>query len=389
MQFDYINGLNNSEIDHLAQQCSAKSLFHSTTFYAGNDIEDIHKFQLAIIGVNDDRFKPKYLGSGKAPNIIRQYLYKLVKPRLDLNILDLGNIHAGNGINDTHYALKQLLAQTIKHKITTIIIGGSQDFIYPQYQAFQGINANVNVMLVDAKADMQTNSEDHLQSGYLPRLIAHEPNFLFNISLAAYQSYFVEPETYDAFERLNFDMMRLGALRSDMAEIEPICRSSHMLGFSVGAVKAADAPGQFEPSPNGLTSDEACRIARYAGLSTEMLSAGFYDCNPVLDINNQTSHLTAQIIWHFIEGFCSRRMEYPVADSKDYMIYRTTGKNLNEEVVFYKSLLTNRWWMEVPYPNERSKQEGKFLVPCSYKDYEAALNHELPDKWLKTYQKLL
>jgi formiminoglutamase len=71
------------------------------------------------------------------------------------------------------------------------------------------------------------------------------------------------------------------------------------------------------------------------------------------------------------------------------MIYRTTSKNADEEIVFYKSLMSNRWWMEVPYPRERSSHEGKFLVPCSYKDYQSALSEELPDRWLKTYQKLL
>lgn len=388
MIFDFVTGIEPSIISQIEKQCSAKSLFYSTSFYQNQSAVNFSDYQLVIVGIADDRFRTKYLGCAKAPNVIRQFLYKLIKPRNQLNILDLGNITAGDKINDTHFALKQLLAQTIKQKITCIIIGGSQDFILPQYQAYQGFNANVNIILADSKADMLTE-KDHIQSAYLPRIISHEPNYLFNITLAAYQSYFVEPETYDAFERLNFDMLRLGALRSDITEAEPVCRQSHMFGFSMASVKAADAPGQFEPSPNGLTGDEACRLARYAGMSSELITAGFYDCNPAFDLNNQTSHLTAQIIWYFIEGFCNRKPEYPVAGSKDYMIYRTTGKNFVDEIVFYKSLLSNRWWMEVPYPKERSSNEGKFLVPCSYKDYETALHNELPDRWIKTYQKLL
>jgi hypothetical protein len=45
--------------------------------------------------------------------------------------------------------------------------------------------------------------------------------------------------------------------------------------------------------------------------------------------------------------------------------------------------------MEVPYPNERSKHKGMFMVPCNYSDYQAAQNDEIPDRWLKTYHKLM
>jgi formiminoglutamase len=57
--------------------------------------------------------------------------------------------------------------------------------------------------------------------------------------------------------------------------------------------------------------------------------------------------------------------------------------------VFYKNAFTDRWWMEVPYPNEKSKHKGKFMVPCSYADYELALKDEIPDRWMKAYHKLM
>ena len=41
--------------------------------------------------------------------------------------------------------------------------------------------------------------------------------------------------------------------------------------------------------------------------------------------------------------------------------------------------------MEVPYPNEPSKQ---YIVPCSYQDYLLASQGELPQRWITTYSKL-
>lgn len=383
---DYLHPLSAAHIQSLDHGFSSKTLFHSTQFYEGKEV-NLSNFDLVILGVKEDRFRPEFEGCHAAPDEVRKELYALVKPRTDLRILDLGNIVPGNSLSDTHFALRATLESLHKEKIVSLILGGSQDLIYPQYASFQGLNPNMQVVLVDAKMDMEIRA-DKANNNYLPNIIAHEPEFLFNISQAAYQGHFVEAQSYDAFERMNFDMLRLGSLRGNMQEIEPYCRNANMLGFSMQAIKASDAPAQKRPSPNGMSAEEACQLCRYAGMSNDLMSAGFYDLNPLEDRNHVTSALAAQMIWYFIEGYTNRRNDYPVAESKDYLIYHTTNKNMNHELTFYKSVLSNRWWMEVPYPHERSKHEGKFLVPCSYKDYQTAQNDEIPDRWMKTYQKL-
>lgn len=383
---DYLNPLKANFVNELESGSGTRTLFQSTTFFK-DKLPDLSQFDLAIVGVQEDRFRPEYAGCAQGPDAIRKELYKLVKPRTDVRLLDLGNISAGERLSDTHFALKNVLSELLREKILTLVLGGSQDLMAAQYAAFQGVNSNVQVLVVDSKMDMQ-RCDDIMLQNYLPRIIAHEPGYLFNITQAAYQGHFVESETYDAFERMNFDMLRLGSLRGNIQDLEPYCRSTQLLGFSLQAVKASDAPGQTHASPNGLSGEEACQISRYAGMSADLLSAGFYDLNPSFDTNGVSAALVAQMLWYFMEGYSNRRNDYPVAESKDYIIYRTTSRNMEHELVFYKSVLSNRWWMEVPYPHERSKHEGKFLVPCSYKDYQTAQNDEIPDRWMKTYQKL-
>ena len=382
----YITPLSKLQIQSLNQSSSLKTLFHSTQFLAEQEI-NLEAYDLVILGVQEDRFRPAFEGCAQGADAIRKELYKLVKPRTELRILDLGNIAAGNSLADTYFALTQCLAILHKEKKISLILGGSQDLMAAQYASFKGLNPNMQLVLVDAKMDMEMHSDASLNN-YLPRIIAHEPAYLFNITQAAYQGHFVEDDTYDAFERMNFDMLRVGSLRGNMQEIEPYCRNANMLGFSLNAIKAADAPAQMYPSPNGLSAEEACQLCKYAGMSNDLLSAGLFDYNPQYDRNNSSAALMAQMAWYFMEGISNRRNDYPIAESKDYLIYHTTNKHMNTELTFYKSVLSNRWWMEVPYPHERSKHEGKFLVPCSYKDYQTAQNDEIPDRWMKTYQKL-
>lgn len=384
---EYIQPLSKSFVQSLDQGNSLKTLFHATHFFDG-ELPDLTQFDLAILGVNEDRFRPEYIGTGEAPNAVRKELYYLVKTRKPLRVLDLGNIVGGNSFSDTYFALSQVILELNKAKLFSVIIGGSQNLISAQYSGFQGLNPNMQVLVVDAKVDLQV-AENPNEQNYLPKIISHEPEYLFNITQAGYQGHFVEPETYDAFEKMNFDLLRLGSLRGNIQTIEPYCRNANMFAMSLQAIRASDAPAQLKPSPNGFSSEEACQIARYAGLGNDLLSAGFFDLNPSQDRNNISASLVAQLIWYLLDGISNRKNEYPVAESKDYIIYHTTTRQMNQELTFYKSVLSNRWWMEVPYPNERSKHDGKFLVPCSYQDYQTAQNDEIPDRWMKTYQKLI
>jgi hypothetical protein len=63
---------------------------------------------------------------------------------------------------------------------------------------------------------------------------------------------------------------------------------------------------------------------------------------------------------------------------------------VGEEIVFYKSLKSERWWMQVPYPRKKELDFNRHtVVPCNYEDYLKAMENDIPDLWWKTYQKLL
>ena len=63
-------------------------------------------------------------------------------------------------------------------------------------------------------------------------------------------------------------------------------------------------------------------------------------------------------------------------------------KKDDQEIVFYKSNRSERWWMEVPNPNNKVRYQKHHLVPCSYKDYETALREEMPERWWQAFQKI-
>lgn len=346
--------------------------------------------KVAVFGVMEERGADSHNGCAHAPDEVRKQLYLLDGSRFNCELVDLGNIIQGNTIEDTYFAVGNVIQQLIKKNVLPIIIGGSQDITFANYSAYQQLEQTVNLVCIDREFDLG-KAEDLLSSrSFLSKIILNQPNFLFNYSNIGYQSYFVNKEAVDLMAKLFFDTFRLGSFTNNIQLAESITRNADLISFDVSAIRASDAPGQVNPSPNGFYADQACQMCKYAGMSDKLSSIGFYNYSPQFDRNNQTAQLVAQMIWYVIEGVDNRKDDFPIRNKKSYTRYRVMLEDNKYELIFYKSKKTDRWWMDVPYPpNKRLQYERHHLVPCAYADYQKALEDEMPDTWWKTYQKLI
>jgi formiminoglutamase len=355
------------------------------------ELED-KSFDIAIVGVQDDRNAVNNVGCGLAPDYVRERLYLLNEGGYNTKIVDLGNIKAGATITDTYFALKTVVAELIKLDILPIIIGGGQDLTYAQYMGYETLEQKVDLVIVDSHFDLEDDSTpesiETTSTSYLNKIFLHEPNYLFNFSNLGYQTYFTSQAGLRVMEKLYFDVHRLGNLSGQIAYAEPIIRNANMVSFDISAIRSSDAMGNTNATPNGFYAEEACQICRYAGFNDKLTSIGFYEFNPAYDNNGQTAMLLAQMVWYFIDGVYNRKKDFPLNPKSQYLIYKTSLKHDDHEVVFVKSKKTDRWWMQVPYPTGGSKNERSHLVPCSYDDYKIAISGEMPDLWWRTYQKL-
>lgn len=353
--------------------------------------DEKEKPDIAIFGVLEGRAAVNNNGTQKAPDQVRKYLYELYQGDYTTKVVDLGNIKAGATIRDTYVAVKQVMEELMKQEILPLVIGGGQDLTYAQYMAYENLEQRVEVAVVDAKFDLDQDNPEHMplnSQTYLNHLILHQPDYLFNLSNVAYQTYLVSKESISMYDKLFFNAMRLGSFAGKLDQAEPIIRAADMVSFDIGAIRASEAPGNANAGPNGLYGDEACQFARYAGMSDKCSSLGIYEYNPTFDPMRQTGMLIAQMIWCFIDGYYSRKKDAPMYPKSNYMIYRTNLEGEDYELVFVKSKKSDRWWMQVPYFGSKSVNERFYLVPCRYEDYQLAVSGEMPDLWWKTHQKL-
>ncbi len=346
---------------------------------------------IALIGLGEHRGSEFDEGMEQAADAVRKAFYQLKKGSGAYKIVDLGNLVNGHSLEETYGRVREVCETLINYKTFPVLIGGSHDLDYGQYQAYETLEKLIGVLCVDAFIDIERTqmTEQTLRPNqhHLHQIIMHDPNYLLNYSHMGYQSYLVDDDVPALLDKFYFDSYRLGLVNQGIATMEPVLRGADMLSFDISAIKLADAPGHARAQPFGITGQEACQLCWYAGHSERLTSAGFYEYNPDFDDERQTTAaVLAVMIWYLIEGYYHRTYEEDF-ESNDFIKYLVPLADVPEHITFYKAKKSEKWWMEVPTPPNNRLNERKSIVPCDQSDYEMATKGEIPDRWIQTQAK--
>jgi formiminoglutamase len=361
--------------DHKSVGSAISPFLHKFPEWAGAD--------LALIGLNEYRGAggPEDAAGGLHPaNEVRKKLYALKKSSKPYKIVDLGNLLPGITLEETYLRLKEIVENMLQAHTLPVIIGGSHDLDYGQYLAYENGGKAVNLVTIDSGIDMQEGSGVPANQQHLHQILMHEPNFLFSLSQLAYQSYLVEPEVAATLEKLHFEALRIGEIHRDITAAEPVIRHADLLSFDIRALNAQAAPRLQGGSPFGLSGEQACQLCWYAGLNDQLTSFGLYEYEPGQDPQGLTAATMAVMIWYFFEGYYHRQQEMDFS-SKKFLKYAIGFHDNPHKMVFYKSQLSDKWWMEVEGMGADKQVK---IVPCSYDDYLLASNGEVPNRWILT-----
>lgn len=380
MEFDFLRPLDN-EILQFVKELSSQQLGSKVVLHTSEDFPDLDKIKIAIVGVLENRGDVNQTEEVDL-SPVRRELYGLFPGNWDASIADLGNILAGNSISDTYFALKKVVSSLIKKKVIPVVIGGSQDLTYALYRGYDDLEQMVNLVSIDNKFDFGKEDAAVSASSYLTKIIIDEPNNLFNFSNVGFQTYYNSQEEIDLIDKLFFDAYRLGEISNNISISEPVFRDADLVSIDLTSVKSSDSGCNNPFMPNGFNGKEICALSRYAGISDKVSLLGIF--------NHQNSRsesvLVAQIIWYFIEGYHYRSNEYPFGSRENYIKYIVPLDD--EELVFYKSNKTDRWWIEIPFiSSTNNKLKKNTLLPCSHEEYLGACNQEIPERWWKAQRK--
>jgi hypothetical protein len=179
----------------------------------------------------------------------------------------------------------------------------------------------------------------------------------------------------ETMDKLRFDCYRVGSVKENIDEMEPVIRNSNMLSFDITAIANAYAPANVV-SPNGLNGEEACVLMRYAGMSPNINSIGIYGYEARQDRDELTAKQISHMLWYVLDGRSRGRREAMLDEKDSFNEYHTAFAEV--ETTFLQSKKTGRWWMQLP---------DKKFIACSYKDYLLASSNEIPERWLRAQER--
>ncbi len=329
-----------------------------------------------ILGISDDRVS---LSSFKdASDSIREQLYQLKGFSESFRIVDLGNVKTGKEVTDTIAAVRLIAEEIGSMEIPLLFLGGNQCLTLP---LFEGLNKNEAVLtVIDDRIDNHSQHKGGSDDIFLSNLSTESI-----VNLLAVQSFFLSPDSKENFsDEYNGSLFTLGEIRNGIREMEPYLRETDLVSFDFGSLKLSEAPGQIRNSPNGLTGEEACQLAWYAGISTKPGWFSIFGYNPEQDPDHTGAMMAAQIVWYYLNGRSKNLDEIPMDEAVDFMHFIVPIEGIPEPVTFLKHPVSKRWWMEVPSPD---CDLFPLRIPCSKKDYRKACKNEIPDRWWTSFNK--
>ena len=161
---DFLSPVGNSIIESVAGQ-HGQAIGHQLRIHQEIEgLPELEGVKLAIIGILEDRGSDN-AGAAQSPDLVRKYLYPLFWGDWQASVADLGNIYAGEKLEDSIAALREVCAQLLRRQIVPIILGGSQDLCYGNYRAYDKLEQTVNMVSFFKQQSVYTGRDQFLLDG--------------------------------------------------------------------------------------------------------------------------------------------------------------------------------------------------------------------------------
>ncbi|MFY8037811.1 MAG: formimidoylglutamase, partial [Cyclobacteriaceae bacterium] len=237
----------------------SNSFFKNIKVY-GEKMPELKGAHIAIFGVQEERGTFNNQGCAQAPDEIRKKLYRLKKGTGNYRIIDLGNLNTGIDLDETYVRISEVSRILLENNVMPILLGGSHDLDYGQYRGYEEMEKLISLLNIDAFLDLEDAKENPPARQHIHKILLHEPNYLLSYTHLAHQTYLIDPLASAILEKLYFEAFRVGQMRTNLTEMEPAIRNADLLSFDITAIKSADAPGNANAQPFGLTGEEACQL---------------------------------------------------------------------------------------------------------------------------------
>lgn len=315
------------------------SFFNVSFSSEDNSIPSLENIEIALIGILPD-----------VTDKVRQHLGSFHNHFKNVQIADLGNCRK----SDVDF-ITPLINELLHSGIIPILVGADVQL----FNTVAGIKkAPVKVIANNTPSFAASDTQNVSYIGFQRHLVAYEDMLTLDERCA--------------------NALSLGKLRSNVNLLEPLMRDTGIAYLHMNAMRSCDAPGVRTSCPSGLTTEELCQLMKYAGTS-DILNIVMIDTDSITKDCDIDCKLIAEALWYLLEGVNARISDHP-SKTKDCHEFLVSLPEIDADISFIKSNLTNKWWMKLP---DMANHEVMY-VACAYEEYQQSISEgEVPDRLMK------
>jgi formiminoglutamase len=310
---------------HLAPRAEDPRLVECVEFWKA-DAGALRPGRPVLVGYPQDegvRRNQGRIGSAQAPREIRQWLYRLTPwdgtSGADLGalgLLDLGDVRLEGDLEETQWALGEVVGALLKAGAVPIVLGGGHETAFGHYLGYANARCPAGVVNLDAHLDVRPALAGEGHSGSPFRQMMHHP--AQPLPGTRYACLGAQPQAVSR-EHVEYVRKRGGTVRWAaevrgslveffLREADRLAGEGAAVYLSLDAdvVRSADVPGVSAPNPLGLAGEEVVACVRRAGAAPFVSSFDLVEINPHLDRDGQSARWAALAVWHFLAGLGAR-----------------------------------------------------------------------------------
>jgi len=247
---------------------------------------------IVIQGILFDEKSSFQKGPVLAPPLIRKALHSGSANYFteDGTHIDFSEItDAGDFSISEYFGIEKITARQLQTHNKVFTLGGDHSITFPILRALQKKHPIIDVLHIDAHADLYAEFEGDPYSHACPfaRIMEHKLAVrLVQVGIRTLNTH--QREQIETYEVEVHEMKTL-----DISSIQPFSNPVY-ISLDMDAFDPAYAPGVSHHEPGGLSSRQVLDLIQ--GITTEVIGADIVEYNPSRDFQDMTAYLAAKMM---------------------------------------------------------------------------------------------
>lgn len=248
--------------------------------------------KILIQGIQYDEKSSFQKGPALAPPLIREALHS-----------GSMNLFTENGINietsqiedkgdfqiDQYFDIATITSKHLDQGKKVLTLGGDHSITFPIIKAYQQKYPKLDILHIDAHADLYDNFEGDKYSHACPFARIMENGFAVKLvqvgirTLNPHQAEQAQKFQVEVHEMKNLDLQKIPKFQNPL-----------YISLDIDAIDPAFAPGVSHHEPGGMTSRQVIDLIQ--SIDSEVIGADIVEYNPTRDFQKMTAFLAAKLM---------------------------------------------------------------------------------------------